>query len=140
MDIKLTEIVEVPATMTEDQNRDKITWRDGLCVALDEGTHITLYLCHHSVSVPDTPAEDGAEAAMRDAVMAYPLRVEKPLTRDMAINAAEMAVYGLKNAMEVASLNASLARKHRADPDDQEVIEHDLFINWVKAELTNIGV
>ena len=54
--------------------------------------------------------------------------------------AEEMEAYGLRSSMEVASLNASLARKHRLDPDDSEVTEHDNFIAWVKRELDSIGL
>ena len=41
--------------------------------------------------------------------------------------------------MEVARFSASMARKHRENPKDQEVKEHDAFISWVKEELTKIG-
>lgn len=92
---------------------------------VDEGDYITLYVGHRKT-------EDGEEA--------YPIRVKKPLTRDKAINAAEMQAYNLTTPLEVASFGTSLSRKHREDPDDSEVRDHDYFIDWVKNELTKIGV
>lgn len=71
---------------------------------------------------------------------AFPFRVKKPYSRDSAINTAEMEAYSLKTSMQVASFNASLARKSRENPEDEEVKEHDGFIAWVKEELTRIGI
>ena len=70
----------------------------------------------------------------------YPIRVDKPISRDVLINAAEMQAFGLVTAMDVASFNASLARKSREGEDNEDVKEHDEFINWVKEELTKIGI
>jgi len=67
------------------------------------------------------------------------MNVPKPVTRAKAINAAEMAAYGLKDAMDVASFNASLARKERMQ-EMEEPEEHDNLISWVKNELTAIGI
>ena len=80
--------------------------------------------------------ENGSEYT---PMKAFPIRVMKPVNRDMAINAAEMEAYCLNSAMEVASFSASMARKHRENSKDQEVKEHDAFISWVKEELTKIG-
>ena len=71
---------------------------------------------------------------------AFAIRLEKPLTKDKAINAAEMEAYGLASAMDVASLNAALARKWRENINDKDVSEHDVFIRWVKAELDKTGL
>lgn len=103
-------------------------------MAIDEGKYVTLYVDHRIGSRAD---EDGGEI---DVCMASPIRLAKPVSRDMAINAAEMAAYGLADAMAVASFNASLARKSRLDPTDAEVTEHDAFISWIKDRLTDIGV
>lgn len=130
---------EVPATEAEDINHEHTTWRDGHCVVLDEGTHVTLFIFHREKEVTEM-LPDSEEPAVRQGMEAFAVRVAKPMTRDMAINAAEMTAYGLSTAMEVASFNASLARKSRADASDAEVYEHDLFISNVKAELTKIGV
>lgn len=75
-----------------------------------------------------------------DETITWQVWVEKPLTRAKAINACEQEAYGLKTAMDVASFNASLARKARLGEDTDEVTEHDEFINKVKAELDRIGV
>ena len=136
--MKSINYIEVPLTETEDQNKGKTTWKDGKCVSIDEGRrHITLYLGHktetrHVVS-------DGLEMDV-EVMEAFPVRVEKPLTRVRAINAAEMAAYGLRDASDTASLNAALARKWREDINDIEVKEHDEFIRWVKKELDKIGI
>jgi hypothetical protein len=126
--------VEVPATMEEDMNKGLTRWVDGKYVSIDEGTHVTLYIGHVTETITD---EEGEE---RTVVRAFPVRVESPVSRDAAINAAEMEAYGLRTAMEVASFAASIARKGRINPSDPEVTEHDEFIAWVKEELTGIGV
>ena len=51
-----------------------------------------------------------------------------------------MLAYDLHNALEVASFNASPARKARNQEDAEEVREHDEFIADVKTDLTAIGV
>lgn len=137
--MKELERIEVPTTRDEDINGGLTVWRDGKCVSLDEGAYVTLFIGHttNAELVPD-----GAEDELKEKTVtrACPIRVLKPVTRDMAINAAEMAAYGLKDAMAVASFNAALARKHRNDPDDTEVAEHDSFIQHIKDELTSIGI
>ena len=51
-----------------------------------------------------------------------------------------MQAYNLRSSMDVASLNASLARKYRENNSDEEVKEHDEFIEFVKSELTKIEI
>lgn len=139
--MKKLEKVQLPATKAEDINAESTTWLNGRCVKLDEGAYVSLFIDHEDTVIYE-PLPDGGdgERQPRNVVMASVIRVPKPLTRDMAINAAEMSAYGLPNAMEVASFNASLGRKSRIDPNDKEVTEHDAFIGWVKEELTKIGV
>ncbi len=117
--------VEIPSTIDEDINKDVTTWKDGLMISLDEGDYITVYIGHEK--------ED-------DKTSAFPIRVRKPLERDKLINAAEMQAYGLNTSMDVASFNASLARKFRENEDDAEIKEHDEFISWVKSGLDKIGI
>lgn len=137
--MKNLERIEVPTTKSEDINAEYTTWRDGKCVSLDEGVYVTLFI-DHSTTVEPVPEVQDEEPIEKSITRAYPIRVPKPVTRDMAINAAEMAKYNLKNAMEVASFNASLGRKSRINAADKEVIEHDAYIGWVKEELTKIGI
>lgn len=103
---------------------------------------LALFPEEREVEVPADPSEDGtpSDPTTEKQTFAWLVWVEKPLTRAAAINAAEQSAYGLKTAMEVASFNASLARKARTEEDASEVSEHDEFINEVKAELTRIGV
>ena len=117
--------VEIPSSIEDDINRDYTKWVNGKCVSLDEGVYITVFIGHF---------------IEEEKTMAYPIRVEKPLSRDSLINAAEMQAYELTDAMSVASFTASLARKSRENENDEEVKEHDNFIEWVKDELTKIGI
>lgn len=94
------------------------------------GSYVTLYFFH----------QDETDAEGNTITRAFAVPVEKPVTRARAINAAEMEAYGLKDAMEVASFNASLARKWREKPDNMECVEHDQLIEAVKEELTDMGV
>ena len=123
--------VTVPAGPAQDINQGLTRWLDGKCISLDEGTHVTVFINHYIDSVDD----DG-----NDIVKAFPIRVEKPASRDSLINAAEMQSYGLITSMDVASFNASLARKSRENEDNEKVKEHDDFISWVKQGLTKIGM
>lgn len=123
--------VEVPAKMELDINLNSTKWYDGKYILIDEGTHITIYIAHFVESQNELG---------NDVVKAYQIRIEKPLSRDAVINAAEMQAYGLVTAMDVASFNASLARKSREGEDDADVKEHDEFISWIKEELTKIGI
>ena len=129
---------EVPTTAAESLNGAKETWKDGKLVALDEGRHVTLYLGHRTYT--RTEAAPDGEATERTVTEAFAVRVAKPLTKAAAVNAAEMAAYGLRSAMDVASLNASLARKWRENVNDVEVREHDKLVAWVKEELGATGL
>lgn len=126
--------VQVPINAEQDNNKNKTTWLNGKYVSLDEGPAVTLFIGHTKETVIEA---DGREM---EIALAFPVRVVKPVTRNKAINAAEMEAYGLTSALEVASLNASLSRKFREDINDTEVKEHDEFISWVKAELDEIGL
>ena len=123
--------VTVPARPAQDINQGLTRWLDGKCISLDEGTHVTVFIGHYIDSVDD----DG-----NDIVKAFPIRVEKPVSRDNLINAAEMQSYGLTTSMDVASFNASLSRKSRENEDNEKVKEHDDLISWVKQGLTKIGI
>ena len=126
--------IEVPVSQEEDINKELTTWKDGKCISLDEGTSITVFVDHFNEI--STDEEDNERILER----AYPIRVEKPISRDKLINAAEQQAYGLVTAMDVASFNASLARKSRENEDSEDVQEHDEFISWVKGKLTEIGI
>ena len=136
----LKNYVEVPATEEEDFNAEYTTRANGVCVSLDEGSHVTYFIGHKQTSELRPAANDPELMVEKNIVRAFPVRVPKPATRDAAINAAEMAAYGLYTAMDVASFNAALARKSRISQSDEEVLEHDNFIYWVREELTKIGV
>lgn len=133
--MRVINYTEIPRTEAEDINREKTVWRNGKCVSLDEGRHVTLYVGHKEETRVETEQEES-----RQVMTAFAIRVEKPLTKEKAINAAEMEAYALASAMEVASLNASLARKWRENINDKDVSDHDEFIRWVKQELDATGL
>lgn len=126
--------VEVPADKTQDSNQGKTAWVGGKYASIDEGSAVTLFIGHHEETAWD---EDGTERAR---VMAFPVRVKKPVTRAKAINAAEMEAYGLLDAEDLASFAASMARKYRENVNDLDVKGHDKFISWVKDGLDKIGI
>ena len=117
----------VPSKRQEDYTSGKTVWRDGRLVSIDEGPAVTQYLAH----IRDTDID--AEGAEQEVSRSFAVRVVKPLTRDRAINAAEMASYVLTSAEVTASLNAALSRNCRDYINDKEVKEHDEFIRWVKS-------
>jgi hypothetical protein len=137
--MKSLNYTSVPASRAEDINAANSRWLDGKIVSLESRNDITFYIAHRDITtmVQDSPDSEPHEAA---AVEAFAFTVKKPVSRDAAINAAEMEAYNLTSAMAVASFNASLARKHRENPDDAEVAEHDEFIALVKSELSKIGI
>lgn len=126
--------IQVPSAEAQDCNKNQTIWRNGLCILIDEGPSVTLFLAHENETIVN---EDGEEEVI---TRAFPIRVSKPVTRAKAINAAEMEAYQLTSALGVASLSASLSRKFREDPSDAECKEHDQFIARVKQELNKIGL
>lgn len=137
--MKSVNYIEVPLTEADDMNKGKTVWKDGKCAMLDEGSrHAVLYLGHRKSS--RTEMSPSGEETDRKVMEAFAVRVEKPLTRDRAVNAAEAAAYGLRDASDTASLNAALARKWRENVNDPDVAEHDAFIRWAKAEIDALGL
>lgn len=136
--------VQLPAVQAEDINSEFTIWRNGRLISIDEGDYVSLFIDHKDAVEllwsEQSEENNEVEPLEHNVVYAQHIRVPKPLTRAMAINAAEMSAYGLNNAMEVASFNASLSRKSRTNETDEEVAEHDAFISWVKNELTKIGI
>ena len=110
-----------------------LRFKDGLVVAYELERSEILYIGHETETTTDEEGNDIQQ------VRAFAFEVPKPITRAKAIDAAERAAYGLRDAGEVASFNASLARKFRLGIDTEEVEEHDELIGWVKEELTRIG-
>lgn len=134
----------VPGSQDDDPNPNISTWKDGKLIRLELGKNkAQLYIGHTSEEIANiVMSEDGTETTSESEtiVRAFAFDVEKPITRAKAINAAEAEAYGLKSISEQASFNASLARKSRNDEDISEVEDHDNFIDWVKEELSNIGI
>ncbi len=103
----------------------KIYRKDGKVVRYEHGSKVNVYLFH----------EDG-----EDGTRAFELTMTAPMTRAKCINAAEMAAYGLIDAMDVAAFASSLSRKERTGEDLEEVRDHDQFIHDVKQELSSLGI
>lgn len=131
--------IEIPSSVDNDDNKGKTRWVDGRCVSLDIGGSVLLYLGHKTY-VNDSYVGGDGNVISKTITEAFPVKLDKPVSRDKAIIAAEVAAYGLASAYDVASLGASLARKFRDNPEDKEVLDHDMFISWVKIELDKIGL
>lgn len=131
--------IEIPSSVDNDDNKGKTRWMDGKCVSLDLGGSVLLYL-GHKTHVNDSCVDGEGNVVSKTITEVFPVKLDKPVSRDKAIVAAEAAAYGLTSAYDVASLNASLARKFRDNPEDKEVQGHDMFISWVKIELDKIGL
>ena len=131
--MKTLNFVQVPSDHSEDVNQGKTFWKGSICTGIDAGKYRILYIGHHYYVSTD---EEGNKVTTN---LAFPIKVEKPVTRDKAINQAEMEAYNLISPMDVASFGSSLSRKFRDNHLDSEVKEHDEFIKWVKEELTKIG-
>lgn len=125
--------VEVPADKSQDFNQQKTAWKNGRYVSIDEGPAVTLYIGHREEKMWN---EEGEE---RTIVKAFPVRVQKPVTREKAINAALASAYALSGAEGMASFSASMSRKYRENVNDLDVKEHDAFVSWLKEELSKIG-
>lgn len=134
---------------TEPINSENEIWKNGLFVAQlgdinDKDSIDTLFLLHETeevfVPVLDENGDMTGEDETQTVTRAFTVAVKHPFTRNDIINACEMAAYGLKDAMDVASFTAGLARKSRENANDPEVIEHDEFIEDVKAELDKFGI
>lgn len=111
-----------------------LKFKDGQCISAEAEKSVTLYLGHEQETVT---GEDGQDKTI---VRALAVEVEKPVTRAKAINAFERTVFNLETVEHMASYNAALARKARNGEDLEEVQEHDEAIDWVKEELTRIGI
>ena len=111
-----------------------LRYKDGKVVAQILERSEILFIGH---VVENNIDEDGNGAQQ---VRAFAFEVPKPVTRAKAIDAAERSAYNLTSADDVASFNASLARKSRLGIDTEEVTEHDAIIGWVKKELDEIGI
>ena len=56
-------------------------------------------------------------------------------TVDKAVSAAIMDAYGLLSAGELTAFLEDIARKHRQNSNDPDVMEFDYFIEWVRCSL-----
>ena len=115
--------VIVPTSTGDGQGR--LNYHDGKLVSYEHGSVVNVYLFHE---------QDGED------VRAMEVTMTAPMTRAKCINAAEMAAYGLIDAMDVAAFASSLSRKERTGEDLEEVREHDQFIHDVKQELSSLGI
>ena len=120
---------QVPSTIADDLNKTKSKWENNLYVSLDEGRYITRFIGHKNEMIA---SEDGSEEQI---TVAYPVRVEKPYTVDKAVSAAIMDAYGLLSAGELTAFLEDIARKHRQNSNDPDVMEFDYFIEWVRCSL-----
>lgn len=129
--------IKVPAAQAQDSNPGISVWVDGKLRIVRGSNFDTFLIKHESREVDYTVIENGKRKSVRStAVYAFPIQVEKPVTYDMVIDAAERAAYNLRSDREANSFSASLSRKARVNgKEDLEVVEHDAFIEEVKAEI-----
>lgn len=129
--------VEVPASIEQDFNPNDSVWVDGKLKILRGTRYDTFFIQHETREINiDNHEDEQAEPEVRKAIFAFPIQVEKPVTYDMVIDAAERAAYNLRSDREANSFSASLSRKARVNgKEDPEVVEHDAFIEEVKAEI-----
>ena len=120
---------QVPSTEADDLNKTRSKWENSLYVLLDEGRFITRFIGHRNEMIT---SEDGSEEQI---TVAYPVRVEKPYTVDKAVSVAIMDAYGLLSAGELTAFLEDIARKHRQNSNDPDVMEFDYFIEWVRCSL-----
>lgn len=122
----------VPFSLAEDFTQENSVWKEGEYVMCKGVVTDTYYIGHENVEEAD------GETEPKTICKAFAIEVKKGATKADIINSAEMIAYGLKDAMEVASFNASLSRKFRENSKDGECKEHDQFIDWVKEELNKV--
>lgn len=129
--------IEVPATQEQDFTLADNVWVDGKLMISRGATHDTYFLFHEQVELPDSIInEEGEEVTtQKQAVIAWPVVVEKPATYEMVVNAAERVAYNLRTDAEAISFTASLARRSRLNTRDAETLEHDTFMNSVLEEV-----
>lgn len=127
---------QIPFSLSEDFTKENSVWKNGKYVMCKGVVNDTYYIGHESEEVEEEQP-DGAKLT-KTVCRAFAIEVRKGATKADIINTAEMIAYGLKDAMEVASFNASLSRKYRENSKDEECKEHDEFIGWVKEELNEI--
>lgn len=132
--------VEVPSSIEKDLTPDSSVWRDGKYMIQKGSIQDTYFIGHETVEVPDEEmdAEGNPTPITRQAVIAFPVVVNKPAGYGDVVDAAERQAYNLHSDSEAISYTASLARKARANAEDPEVVEHDEFIAYVKSELAPI--
>lgn len=129
--------IEVPVAKAQDSNPSNSVWVDGKLRILKGSRFDTFFIKHESREVADTVIEgDEEKLVTRTAVYAFPIEVKKPATYDRVVDAAERTAYNLSSDSEAQSFSASLSRKYRVNgKKDKEVVEHDAFIEEVKAEI-----
>lgn len=121
-------------TEAEVQSRDesqqsKAKCVDGVLAVLDLGTAVDVYIHPTASSVID---EEGHEKTIHEA---YCIHCQKPVTYGKLINVAEKQEYDEENLGEITAIN----RKGRQNPEDEEVVVHDSFIQYIKEGLHSVG-
>ena len=118
--------VSIPDSIEEDFNKNRTTWIDDKLVEFDEGSHIIYYIDHKNEYIVD---EIGKEKLI---TLAYPIRVEKPITRDKIIMSAVKDAYCLSSDEDITNFQLKLLQENN---DSSEVIKYREFISWVNNNL-----
>lgn len=113
--------VNVPNSIEEDTNRDRTVWVNGKLVEFDEGSHIIYYIDHQTDYTVDT---NGGESMI---TLAYPIRVEKPVSNEKIIISALKNTYCLINEADFNNFQLKLLQTS----DSEEVKEYREFVSWI---------
>lgn len=130
--------IEIPSTVEQDFNSPNSVWKNGKLMIQRGVTRDTYFIGHETRTVTEMAEGEDVEPTTREATFAFPIEVKKPATYGDVVNAAERQAYALFSDEAAISFTASLSRKYREDNNDEEVIEHDQFIAYVKEELAPI--
>lgn len=103
---QLQERVELPASQELDMNREKSVWSNGHMVALDEGSHISVYIDHKEES--RTEYDEEGNASEVTVITAIRQRFKKDAGAEELIKLAGDSVNAFASA--VAAVNLPLAR------------------------------
>lgn len=136
--MKLLNPIRIPTTINQDSDLANSVWKNGKLMIQRGNMYNTYFIGHETKDVIEMNELEGSEPTTKQVTFAFPIKVKKPVTYGDVINAAERQAYNLISDEAAISFSASLSRKYRENPQDEEVLEHDQFIAYVKKELAPI--
>jgi len=110
-------------------NRKKTSFIGDKLILQNCGEFTKVFICHREKVYTN---EEGLELKKYEA---YSINVSNPIRYSKCINEAEKKEYDINDGEMIA-----IARKYRINPNDEKVVAHDVFIDWIKAGLKEIGI